>query len=102
MARELRSRGHEVTIAEDCVEALGQVEAGAKFDLALIDVVMPSGSLHGIAFGRMLRVRFPDVPMIYITGYPEMAKRKEISGPLLEKPIDFDVLLKVIEAELAA
>ncbi len=102
MARWLKGRGYEVTIAQDCLEALGQVDAGAKVDLFLIDVVMPRGGLHGIAFGRMMRARVPGIPTIYITAYPDLPEIGELSHPVFQKPVDMDGLLQAIEAGLAA
>lgn len=101
MARWLSGRGYEVVIAQDCLEALGQVDAGVNVDLFLIDIVMPSGGLHGIAFGRMMRTRVPGIPTIYITGYPDLPELSEISHPLFQKPVDMDALLRAIEAGLA-
>lgn len=102
MARWLKGRGYEVTIARDCLEALGHADAGARFDLLVIDIVMPSGGLHGIAFGRMMRARVPGIPTIYITGHPDLPEVGELSHPVFKKPVDMDALLTAIEAELAA
>jgi CheY-like chemotaxis protein len=62
----LTSRGHTAGKAMDGAAALLAVEKEA-FDLIIADMRMPG--LDGISLARTIRHRFPDLPMILITGH---------------------------------
>ncbi len=72
--RALTPLGYHVAAAESGEEALLMVKAG-KFDLALIDVMMPGVS--GIDLIGEIHAHDPDIVCIIITGYAtvEMAVR---------------------------
>jgi CheY-like chemotaxis protein len=63
----LRGAGFTVFCASDCLEALDFVETSAKIDIALVDVVMPLGTPHGVSFARMARRRSPRLKIIFMS-----------------------------------
>jgi signal transduction histidine kinase/DNA-binding response OmpR family regulator len=97
VARSLRDRGFDVTIAGGGAEALALMEREPeRFDLIVTDFAMPLVSgLDVVRFARSLRA---DWPAIIITGY---ADADAIAGrpadvPLLSKPFVEGDLLKSI------
>lgn len=54
--------------ADELIEA---IDKGKHFDLYLLDIMMPE--TNGIELGRRIRRIYYDIPIIYITSYPEFA-----------------------------
>ena len=63
--------------------------------LIILDLMMPV--MNGIEFAKILRQepRYAKVPIIVISAFPERAKAIPDIAELMEKPMDFDLLLKV-------
>ena len=66
LSERLRWLGHEVVDAADGRAALAAVEAHA-LDLAFLDVSMPR--LNGIEALKLIRKRWPDLPVVVVTAY---------------------------------
>ena len=66
LSERLRWLGHEVVEAADGRAALVAVEAHA-LDLAFLDVSMPR--LNGIEALKLIRKRWPDLPIVVVTAY---------------------------------
>jgi PAS domain S-box-containing protein len=93
----LTERGHSVTHAENADEALGMLEAGVTFDLVFSDLVMP-GERDGLDLARVVRERWPHLPLLLATGYSDAANRATQEGfTLLIKPYPPSTLLSVIQ-----
>jgi two-component system cell cycle sensor histidine kinase/response regulator CckA len=72
LTRRLLERiGYRVLLAASAGEAATLFEAHPEVDVLLTDVVMPGGS--GPDLTRMLRVRRPDLHVVYMSGYTEDA-----------------------------
>lgn len=88
MSDWLRGVGYEVQTASSIDEA-GQRLGRDSYDLMLCDVRFDDGD--GIQFLRKLRKRFPDMPVLMMTGYagPDAARESIAAGAfeLLTKPI---------------
>ncbi len=87
LVRALERRGYEVLQADDGTRALDRLDPeGKPPDLVVTDVAMPG--LDGISLAETLRYRYPDLPILFITGYSELDPAEQISGPLdvLRKP----------------
>jgi CheY-like chemotaxis protein len=69
--RELQAAGHRVIAVEGSMLAL-DIAAVEKIDLLVTDVRLPPGQPHGLALGAMLRNRLPHLPVVYVTGFPEL------------------------------
>jgi two-component system cell cycle sensor histidine kinase/response regulator CckA len=100
-ARVLRNQGYTVIQARNGEEALGLVEEhGPSLDLILTDVVMPD--MSGLELADRLRARWPELKLIYMSGYAEGDKldsRFEVAdGYFLQKPFSAeDLVLRVRE-----
>ncbi len=81
--------GYRVTACESGDEAIRYLQAGGGADLILSDLIMP-GLADARHVVRAARERFPDIPVLYSSGYPkEMIERDgRLSGDiqLLPKP----------------
>ena len=69
IASIVRTSGYEAIVATHVEEALAHVDAGQRFDLAMLDVVMPT--MSGDDLARELRRRDPDAKVLFVTGYNE-------------------------------
>jgi two-component system cell cycle sensor histidine kinase/response regulator CckA len=68
LGRQLGHAGFQVTLAEDGEAALERLtESQRRIDLLVTDVTMPR--LGGSALADGLRVRWPDLRVLYISGY---------------------------------
>ena len=76
--RALRNKGYRVLEArsgEEALEVIRSQESG--FDLVISDVVMPN--MDGPTLAREIRARFPQTPIIFISGYAEDVFRKKLA-----------------------
>jgi PAS domain S-box-containing protein len=98
--RALEGAGYRVLAARDGATALAAAaDHPGTIDLLLTDVVMPGMSGRALA-GRFAE-RWPDVPVIYMSGYAEDSVLDGTDGaPLLPKPFDSDTLLRHIRRSL--
>src|SRR5437868_1214597 len=82
----LRSRGFDVIEAVDGLDATEKLQArGAEVALLLTDVRMPR--MDGPALARFTVENYPEVPVIYISGFPLQSEEPEGRDPL--KPCAF-------------
>jgi len=98
----LRTAGFNVIAVQTTTQALRELEARRHFDLALIDVKMPPDHPHGFAFGRMVRLERPDLPLVFMSGEASIAEA-DIGvplGPMLQKPVRINELVGILDAEL--
>jgi DNA-binding NarL/FixJ family response regulator len=72
-------------------------------DVVLTDVIMPE--LGGRELGERLAADFPDVLVIWMSGYPRDAAFGDTgpasSQPFLQKPVPPDVLVRTVAGVLA-
>ncbi len=76
--RALRNKGYRVLEArsgEEALEVIRSHESG--FDLVISDVVMPN--MDGPTLAREIRSRFPQTPIIFISGYAEDVFRRKLA-----------------------
>jgi len=66
----LKQMGYEVLIASDPAGALAIFD-DTRIDLVLLDYSFP-GQMSGDELARQLRARKPDVPLIMLSGYPDL------------------------------
>lgn len=101
-AHHLEKAGFMVIAAGKSNEALDELDLGRQVDLAVIDVCMPRGQVNGLAFARMARWRRPGLPIVFVTGYPEVLEAEAIQEPIFLKPVDLTQLADKIKERLAA
>lgn len=70
-ARALTNKGYDVLAAESGEAGLALIEAnaGKKIDLLITDVMMPG--MDGPTMARKIRESYPDLKIIFISGYTE-------------------------------
>ena len=94
----LTRKSYEVFSAADGLEGLKLLETEQHgFDLVITDLVMPN--ISGVALISIIKKRFPDTPVIAITGWgehPEALATEAQADKVLEKPFELSELDKAI------
>ena len=89
--------GFAVLAAGNAKQALAMLDAGAKVDLVLSDIVMPGG-ISGVDLARELRRRHPALPVLLTTGYSDEVVSASAAGfPVIPKPYRAQSLRSVID-----
>jgi DNA-binding response OmpR family regulator len=90
---------YEVFSAADGLEGLKILETERQgFDLVITDLVMPN--ISGVALISIIKKRFPDTPVIAITGWgehPEALATEAQADKVLEKPFELSELDRLIK-----
>ncbi|NUN08685.1 MAG: response regulator [Ignavibacteriaceae bacterium] len=102
----LNQFGYDVEPCENGLTALNTLEAYKQNDISpdvvILDIQLPD--INGKKLGRIIKNRYPDTPMFYITGYAEeldLAEIEELQADgLLEKPFDANELSGKIQSVL--
>lgn len=100
--RALTRHGYKVVTATNGEEALECLETHEPFDLLISDVVMPT--MDGPTLVRHAREKFPDLPILFMSGYAEEQLRKSIDierVAFLPKPFSVQQLAEAARAVLA-
>jgi two-component system cell cycle sensor histidine kinase/response regulator CckA len=86
--RALRRAGFDVMSAASAEDALDLLDQGGPRPIALVsDVVMPG--MDGLALAARLRERDPELPVLLVSGYAEVALGRDLAAErlkLLPKP----------------
>jgi two-component system cell cycle sensor histidine kinase/response regulator CckA len=101
--RALARQGYTVLSAENGEAALELLQTSAKPDLLISDVVMPT--MDGPTMVRHARKRYPDLKIIFMSGYAEEQLRKSIdldNVAFLPKPFSVQQLAEAARAALTA
>jgi CheY-like chemotaxis protein len=100
-AAALRRAGFPVMVATNARTAFRLLETHPGIALLITDIVMPG--LDGLMLADMVKLRHPDVRVIYATGFPEITERQPgyRYGPTLSKPIDAPRLESTVRKLLA-
>jgi len=103
MSEELVDAGFEVTSVETGDEALALLNGPDQgFHILVTDIHMP-GQTDGICLARIVRERFPSVPIIYTTGRPDALDRAGLPGgrvSTLVKPYKPSRLIEAVRSAL--
>jgi two-component system cell cycle sensor histidine kinase/response regulator CckA len=104
-ARGLTSRGYTVLEASNGVEALEVLERrNGEVDLVVSDVVMPE--MDGPTLLKEMRVRNPDLKMIFVSGYAEEAFQKNLPPEgqfsFLAKPFTLKQLVAAVKETMTS
>jgi CheY-like chemotaxis protein len=91
--------GCRVLEATSGEEALRIVDSGVHVDLVFADVVMPEKD--GLTLAHLLRRRTPDLPVVLVTGRPDVVDWViENGGIALLKPYSIERLAAVLSEQL--
>jgi DNA-binding response OmpR family regulator len=95
----LNGKNYKVTSASDGFEGLKLFENHPQgFDLIITDLIMPQ--LSGISLISIFKKKFPDTPVIAITGwgaYPGAYATESQADKVLSKPFELSELDKAIK-----
>jgi DNA-binding response OmpR family regulator len=99
----LTSKGHEVTLAEDGVQAL-KLLATVKPDVVLLDVAMPG--MDGMETLRRIVAGYPNLPVIMVTANADIEITSKVlqlgAADYVPKPFDLDYLDQAINIQLSS
>jgi CheY-like chemotaxis protein len=105
LERAFSGQGYQATAVSTSMECLELLDAGADFDLVVIDVLMPEGTPHGFSLGRMVRYRNPTQRLLYMSGAIDNIPGDELKraeAPAVAKPVRLAELLDAVRTVLAA
>ncbi|MBA17538.1 MAG: hybrid sensor histidine kinase/response regulator [Sphingomonas sp.] len=101
--RALTRQGYTVMTAENGEAALELLQDCDRPDLLVSDVVMPS--MDGPTMARQVRQRYPDIPILFMSGYAEEQLRKSIdldNVAFLPKPFSVQQMAEAVRETLSA
>jgi CheY-like chemotaxis protein len=98
--RGLRAARFDVVAVTDSLEALRWLETDRPVDMLLTDIKMPVGQPHGIALSLMARRHRPSLPVIFMSGYPDLIKDAGLDETVFAKPFNLAVLVDAIRQRL--
>ena len=103
MVAGLREQGFDVQSAPNAECALALL-AGASFDLAIVDLMLPR--TNGMQLARLLRERHPRMRVVLTSAYPlsEPQLRRSDCGAVgfIPKLLEPHALAQLVEAKLAS
>ncbi len=99
-------KGYQILSASNGLDGLKLIDnATQEFDLVITDLVLPN--ISGVAVISILKKRYPELPVIAITGWgehPEALAREANANIVLEKPFklpEFErLIINLIEKKL--
>lgn len=93
LARMLREDGFDIEVALDGASAIARI-ARDSADILVVDFQLPHAD--GLVIAQYARSRRPDLPVLFVTGYPELVERKKpllVPHPIvLAKPVAYEAL----------
>uniref|UniRef100_UPI0035CB85D5 response regulator n=1 Tax=uncultured Sphingomonas sp. TaxID=158754 RepID=UPI0035CB85D5 len=101
--RALVRQGYQVLTADNGEAALEVLEKSGRPDLLISDVVMPT--MDGPTMVRHVRERYPDLPVLFMSGYAEETLRKSIDLDhvlFLPKPFSVQQLAEAAKSAIAS
>jgi len=104
LSEALVEAGYDVSEAETGDEAMDMIETQEGFDMLVTDIQMP-GATDGIALAAVIRARYPGIPVVYMTGRPDVmrgAGRLSTREAFIRKPYGPAEVLSTIERLLVA
>ena len=100
----LKALGYEVTPCATPTSALAALKdgitAGRPYTLMVTDVIMPG--MNGFELARAARVDQPDMALLYLSGFADVANRglERPGGAILEKPFRQPALATLVRQAL--
>jgi DNA-binding NtrC family response regulator len=96
LTEALRDAGFEVLEASNGEAALQLMENPDHIAAVVTDFHMPGA--NGVAVARRARDRHPDIPIVLITGRPDLVSDYEIEQPFvcLPKPFSVEQMVSIV------
>lgn len=104
LSEALVEAGYDVREAENGDEAAEIIDSQTDFDVLVTDIQMP-GATDGIALAVLIRARHPGIPVVYMTGRPDVmrnARRLDDREAFISKPYGPAEVLSTIQRLLVA
>jgi two-component system, cell cycle sensor histidine kinase and response regulator CckA len=98
----LQYQGYVANGVASSLECLKLLDEGERFDLLVVDLVMPS--LSGFWLGQMARKRRHDQNLLYISGFRDALSEDELEragAPVLAKPMRMSDFIENVRRVLA-
>jgi CheY-like chemotaxis protein len=94
----LSKAGYKVIGAKDFFNAIEVVESPEPIDLLLTDVIMPAGTPHGIALGRMAQLKRAQLKIMFMSGGIDPAEITLLrdSDRFIKKPFEPQELIEAV------
>lgn len=89
----LRQDGHEVISVEDGTEVIDLMARGERFDLVVLDLLMPG--MGGRECGQLLARTRPGLPVLYVSGYAD-PESLPVDAFVLGKPFTLQDLRQAV------
>jgi DNA-binding NtrC family response regulator len=100
--RALNAGGYRTAGFETYFAAAQEIDNGTGA-LLVVDLFLPPGTPQGLSIALMARHHRPGLPIIFVTGHPEIAElADEDTGPIMLKPIDPVLLVAKVRELLEA
>ncbi|HYD97899.1 MAG TPA: PAS domain S-box protein, partial [Alphaproteobacteria bacterium] len=100
-AQLLEELGYDAVWAANAQAALDVLAGGGRFDLVFTDVVMPG--MSGIELAKLLRARYPALPVVLTSGYSHVLAQEGAHGfELLHKPYSVEGVSAALRRGLGA
>jgi len=100
ITQDLQQMGCVVTEAESGRAALTMLERETRYDLVIIDLVMPG--LSGLETLRLARRSRPELRVLFTSGYADLSRFGDNlrDHPLLQKPFTLEGLAEMVQTVL--
>jgi signal transduction histidine kinase/CheY-like chemotaxis protein len=99
-ASMLRELGYVIRDVGSGGAALDHLDGKANIDLVILDFAMPG--MNGIEIARQVNSKFPNLPLLFITGYADKSALGELGDDrIIKKPFVGDELANKVHAALA-
>jgi DNA-binding NtrC family response regulator len=99
MLGALRAAGCEVAGFHSPMTALNAIERGSHARVLVTQVDFGAGTLNGDALARMLRLKRPNIKVVYVDR-SENQRHITAGEPFLLHPVDLSVLVETVRAML--
>ena len=94
--RALSRAGYRTQGYTSYFEAAEDIDKGAGA-LLVVDIQLPPRTPNGLSVARMARQHRPGLPIIFVTGYHELAEQTDPEmGSVMLKPVDLDLLISTV------
>ncbi len=99
MVSALRRTGHDVAGFSQTPAALDALEAAQRVKILITCMVFPEGTPHGVALGRMARLKRPGIKVLFIAR-ADLASHAEGVGEVLAMPVTADEVVAKVRTML--
>ena len=89
----LTDAGYAVLPFPDYHGALNEADGDRRIDLLITQIQLPAGTPHGLSLAAMVRMRRPDLPVIFLANHHDYVRLAGEGAAVLTKPVADRVLV---------